>query len=45
MERVLEIVRQIEVKGHFPEADYTFDNGVLTLELTGLIEGRTTNHP
>lgn len=37
-EMVVEIVRQIEAEGHFPKADYAFDNGVLTLELTQLIE-------
>jgi hypothetical protein len=39
-EMAVEIVREIEDEGHFPEADYAFDNGVLTLELTRLIEGR-----
>jgi hypothetical protein len=33
-------VRQIEDAGRFPEANYAFDNGVLTLELTRLIEER-----
>ncbi len=37
-EMVVDIVRQIEVEGQFPTADYAFDNGVLTLELTQLIE-------
>jgi hypothetical protein len=36
----VEIVRQIEDEGHFPEANYAFDNGVLTLELTRMIEER-----
>ena len=36
----VEIVRQIEDEGHFPQADYAFDNGVLTRELTKLIEDR-----
>ncbi|MGH8865446.1 MAG: hypothetical protein ACREVZ_12495 [Burkholderiales bacterium] len=36
----VEIVREIEDDGHFPEANYAFDNGVLTLELTRLIEER-----
>lgn len=39
-EMAVEIVRQIEDEGHFPEANYAFDNGVLTLELTRLIEER-----
>ena len=39
-ELVVEIVRQLEDEGQFPEADYAFDNGVLTLELTRLIESR-----
>jgi hypothetical protein len=34
----VEIVRQIESEGNFPQADYAFDNGVLTLDLTRLIE-------
>ena len=33
-----EIVQQLEDEGHFPQANYAFDNGVLTVELTGLIE-------
>lgn len=37
-EMVVDIVRQIEAEGQFPKADYAFDNGVLTLELTQLIE-------
>lgn len=37
-EIVVEMVRQIEAEGQFPKADYAFDNGVLTLELTQLIE-------
>jgi hypothetical protein len=37
-EMVVDVVRQIEAEGHFPKADYAFDNGVLTLELTQLIE-------
>jgi hypothetical protein len=37
-EMVVDVVRQIEAEGHFPQADYAFDNGVLTLELTQLIE-------
>jgi hypothetical protein len=37
-EIVVDVVRQIEAEGHFPKADYAFDNGVLTLELTQVIE-------
>jgi hypothetical protein len=37
-EMVVDGVRQIEAEGHFPKADYAFDNGVLSLELTQLIE-------
>jgi hypothetical protein len=37
-EMVVDMVRQIEAEGQFPQADYAFDNGVLTLELTQLIE-------
>jgi len=37
-ELAVEIVRQLEVEGHFPKAHYAFDHGVLTLELTRLIE-------
>lgn len=37
-EIVVEMVRQIEAEGQFPKADYAFDNGVLTLELTQVIE-------
>lgn len=39
-ELAVEIVRQIEDEGHFPQADYAFDNGVLTRALTKLIEQR-----
>lgn len=35
-----ELVMQIEEEGLFPEANYAFDNGVLTLDLTRYIEGR-----
>ena len=38
-EIALEIVQQLEQEGHFPQAPYAFDNGVLTLELTRVIEG------
>jgi hypothetical protein len=37
-EIALELVEQIEQEGHFPEANYAFDNGVLSLELTRFIE-------
>ena len=37
-EMVVELVRQLEAEGQFPEANYAFDRGVLTLELTHLIE-------
>ena len=37
-EIVVEIVEQLEREGHFPEAHYAFDNGVLTLELAQVIE-------
>ena len=37
-EIAVDIVEQLELEGHFPEADYAFDNGVLTLQLTQLIE-------
>jgi hypothetical protein len=33
-----EIVTQLEREGHFPQAHYAFDNGVLNLELTRCIE-------
>jgi hypothetical protein len=39
-EIVVEMVRQIEEEGNFPQADYAFDNGVLTLDLTRLIESK-----
>jgi hypothetical protein len=39
-EIAVEIVRQIESEGQFPKADYAFDNGVLTLDLTKLIESK-----
>ena len=39
-EVVVEMVAQLEEEGQFPQADYAFDNGVLTLELTRLIEGK-----
>src|SRR6185503_16535963 len=34
------MVAQVEAEGKFPQADYAFDNGVLTLELTRLIESK-----
>ena len=37
-EIAVEIVRQLEAEGHFPQAHYAFDNGVLSLPLTQLIE-------
>lgn len=37
-EIAVDVVQQIEEEGHFPEADYAFDNGVLTIHLTRLIE-------
>ena len=37
-EIALELVKQLEQEGHFPQAHYAFDNGVLSLELTRCIE-------
>jgi len=37
-EIALEMGQQIEQEGQFPDANYAFDNGVLTLELTRFIE-------
>lgn len=37
-EMVVELVRELEAAGKFPAAHYAFDNGVLTLPLTQLIE-------
>lgn len=37
-EMVIELVRELEAEGQFPAAHYAFDNGVLTLPLTQLIE-------
>ena len=34
----VEMVKQIEIEGNYPEADYAFDQGVLTCALTSLIE-------
>ena len=39
-EIVVEMVKQLEEEGNFPQADYAFDNGVLTLDLTRLIESK-----
>ena len=39
-EIALLIVQQIEEEGHFPGADYAFDNGVMTVELSRFIESR-----
>ena len=33
-----ELVQQIEEEGNFPDANYAFDNGVLSLDLTRCIE-------
>lgn len=40
-EIVVEMVAQLEEEGNFPHADYAFDNGVLTLALTRLIESKS----
>ncbi len=37
-EIALELVKQIEQEGHFPEANYAFDNVVLSLDLTRFIK-------
>src|SRR5918911_1421416 len=37
-EIALDIVQQLEQEGHFPQAHYAFDNGVLSLELSRRIE-------
>lgn len=37
-EMAVAIVRQLEAEGHFPQAHYAFDNGVLSVPLTQLIE-------
>lgn len=39
-EIVRDVVDQLEAEGQFPYANYAFDNGVLTLELTRLIESK-----
>ncbi|MBI3413000.1 MAG: hypothetical protein HY051_02900 [Candidatus Aenigmarchaeota archaeon] len=38
-EIAVEIAKQIEEEGHFPQASYAFDSAVLTPELARLIEG------
>lgn len=42
-EIALDIVKQLEAEGHFPQAHYAFDNGVLSLELSRVIE-RAAKH-
>ncbi|WP_206054849.1 hypothetical protein [Nitrosococcus wardiae] len=37
-EMAVEIVHQLEGEGHFPQAHYAFDNGVLSFPLTQFIE-------
>jgi hypothetical protein len=37
-EIALEMVEQLEREGHFPQANYAFDNGLLTVELARFIE-------
>ena len=37
-EMAVDIVRQLEAEGDYPQADYAFDQGVLTHALTTLIE-------
>lgn len=37
-EIAVDIVKQLEEEGNFPEANYAFDNGVLSIQLTQLIE-------
>ena len=39
-EMVVDIVRTIEAEGQYPQADYAFDQGVLTRPLTELIESK-----
>jgi hypothetical protein len=39
-EIVVEMVAHLETERQFPQADYAFDNGVLTIELTRLIESK-----
>jgi hypothetical protein len=37
-EIALAIVQQLEHEGHFPDANYAFDNGVLTVDLPRFME-------
>jgi hypothetical protein len=37
-EIALAVARQLEAEGHFPQAHYAFDNGLLTLDLTRFLE-------
>ena len=37
---VVEIVRTLESEGQYPQADYAFDQGVLTRPVTALIEAK-----
>ncbi|MGD1931179.1 MAG: hypothetical protein ACFB12_19950 [Leptolyngbyaceae cyanobacterium] len=37
-EMAVDLVRQLEAEGEFPQADYAFDCGVLSRPLTALIE-------
>ena len=39
-EMAVEMVKQIESEGNYPQADYAFDQGVLTVALTNLIESK-----
>lgn len=39
-EMAVEIVKELEQEGHFPQAHYAFDNGLLTLDLAREIEAR-----
>jgi hypothetical protein len=38
-EIAVDVVRMIEAEGDFPQANYAFDNGVLTIDLARVIEG------
>ena len=42
-EIAVELVKKIEEEGNFSKADYGFDNGVLSLPLTQLIEKSCKN--
>lgn len=35
----VEMIKKIEEEGHFPQANYAFDNGILSLEVANVIEG------